>query len=93
MTELLLVTQIIFILILAMSLWGNRKGDHEKKATLENSASKKSEELAKLRGISLSEPLSEKTRPKTMNSVIGQSDGIAALTAALCGKNPQHILI
>ena len=51
------------------------------------------EKLQRLREISLSEPLSEKTRPKTFKDIIGQEDGIKALKAALCGPNPQHVLI
>ena len=34
-----------------------------------------------------------KTRPSELSDIIGQEDGIRALKAALCGPNPQHILI
>ncbi len=51
------------------------------------------EKLAKLRSLKLSEPLSEKTRPQSFNEIIGQEDAIKMLRAALCGPNPQHILI
>ena len=50
-------------------------------------------ELKKLRARKLNMPLSEKARPKRMEDVIGQEDGIRALRAAMCGPNPQHVLI
>ncbi|MEG1524739.1 MAG: S16 family serine protease [Clostridia bacterium] len=49
--------------------------------------------LAKLRAQSLSEPLSELTRPRCFADIIGQQEGIRALEAAICGPNPQHVLI
>src|SRR5690606_5978187 len=39
------------------------------------------------------EPLAERTRPATFFDIIGQEDGIKALRAALCGPNPQHVII
>lgn len=41
----------------------------------------------------LTEPLAEQTRPKKLEEIIGQEKAIKALRAALCGPNPQHILI
>ena len=46
-----------------------------------------------MRARSLSMPLSERARPAQMDDIIGQRDGIRALRAALCGPNPQHVLI
>ena len=51
------------------------------------------ERLQRLRSISLTEPLAEKTRPASFTEIIGQEDGLKALRAALCGPNPQHVLI
>ena len=45
------------------------------------------------REISLTEPLAEQTRPRKLEEIIGQEKAIKALRAALCGPNPQHILI
>jgi Lon-like ATP-dependent protease len=49
--------------------------------------------MNKLRSIHLTEPLAEKTRPHSFSEVVGQDDGIKALRAALCGANPQHVMI
>jgi Lon-like ATP-dependent protease len=49
--------------------------------------------LNKLRQIKLTQPLTEKSRPSTFEEIIGQEKGIKALKAALCGTNPQHVII
>ena len=49
--------------------------------------------LAALRARHLNEPLSERARPTQFADIIGQEAGIRALMAALCGPNPQHVLI
>jgi len=54
---------------------------------------KEMEKLRRMRSVTLTEPLSEKTRPASFDDIVGQEDGIKALKAALCGPNPQHVLI
>ena len=51
------------------------------------------ENLRRMRAISLSEPLAEHVRPRKMEDIIGQEEGIRSLMAILCGKNPQHVII
>lgn len=51
------------------------------------------QKLARMRARRLNEPLSERTRPASFEDIIGQEEGIRALRAALCGPNPQHVLI
>ncbi|GAA3321042.1 hypothetical protein GCM10020331_034590 [Ectobacillus funiculus] len=46
-----------------------------------------------MRMVSLTEPLAERVRPSSFADIIGQEDGIKALKAALCGPNPQHVII
>ncbi len=50
-------------------------------------------QLRAMRARALNMPLSEKARPKRMEDIIGQEEGIKALRAAMCGPNPQHVLI
>ena len=57
------------------------------------SAMKEMEQLKRMRSISLTEPLAEHVRPRTFEDIIGQEEGIKALKAILCGKNPQHVII
>lgn len=51
------------------------------------------ERLNALRRVSLTEPLTEAARPKQLGEIVGQETGLRALKAALCGPNPQHVLI
>ncbi len=50
-------------------------------------------ELRAQRARALNMPLTELARPASMEDIVGQADGIRALRAALCGKNPQHVLL
>ncbi|KGM95854.1 Lon protease [Clostridium novyi A str. 4552] len=54
---------------------------------------KEVEKLKKMKQIKLTEPLTEKSRPKSFKEIIGQEKGIRALEAAICGPNPQHVII
>ncbi|HBK85626.1 MAG TPA: ATP-dependent protease LonB, partial [Firmicutes bacterium] len=63
------------------------------KVAVEKESRKELDKLRRLREISLTEPLSEKTRPARFEEIIGQDDGLRALRAALCGANPQHVII
>ncbi|HWR23097.1 MAG TPA: ATP-dependent protease LonB [Feifaniaceae bacterium] len=49
--------------------------------------------LARMRAKRLNVPLSEMTRPARFEDIVGQEEGIRALKAALCGPNPQHVLL
>ena len=49
--------------------------------------------LQELRARHLNAPLSELARPRCFSDIVGQQEGIRALMAALCGPNPQHVLI
>lgn len=55
--------------------------------------SREMRELEYMRKRTLNTPLSEKARPCRMNEIVGQEDGIRALRAAMCGPNPQHVII
>ena len=54
---------------------------------------KEMDELIRMRSLCLTEPLAEKVRPSSFAEIIGQEDGLKALRAALCGPNPQHVLL
>jgi Lon-like ATP-dependent protease len=69
------------------------KSQQVSKSAIEKESHKEIEKLRKLREIKLTEPLSEKTRPSTLDDIVGQEQGLKALRAALCGPNPQHIII
>ncbi|BCZ47631.1 ATP-dependent protease [Clostridium gelidum] len=69
------------------------KPQKSKNIVIDRENTKELNKLNKLREISLTEPLAEKSRPKAFEEIIGQEKGIKALKAALCGPNPQHVII
>lgn len=91
--NILAAINLFFAIIIGLYFLNLLKGQQGNKVAIEKESKKELEKLQKLREISLSEPLSEKTRPKDLREVIGQEEGIKALKAALCGPNPQHVLI
>ncbi|HHV79269.1 MAG TPA: ATP-dependent protease LonB [Firmicutes bacterium] len=54
---------------------------------------KELEKLQAMRAVSLTKPLAELTRPGQITEIIGQEEGLMCLRAALCGPNPQHVII
>lgn len=93
MNNIMLFVQLTFTVIAGLYFFTMLKSQYSSKNSVTKDSEEEMERLRKLNKISLTEPLTEKTRPKTVKEVIGQKDGIRALRAALCGKNPQHILI
>ncbi|MGB3973509.1 MAG: ATP-binding protein, partial [Peptococcia bacterium] len=69
------------------------RGQQGSKTAVQKESHKEMDKLAKLRSIKLTQPLAERTRPNMFQEIIGQKEGIKALKAALCGPNPQHIII
>ncbi len=85
--------QVFFAVIIGMYFWNLLKAQQGNKTAVERESHKELEKLRRLRQISLTEPLAEKTRPMTFDEIIGQSEGLKSLRAALCGPNPQHVII
>ncbi|ANB62012.1 ATP-dependent protease LonB [Anoxybacteroides amylolyticum] len=92
-TNIALVVQLFFGIIIGLYFWNLLKNQRVQKVSIDKESRKEMEQLRKLRSISLTEPLAEKVRPKHFADIVGQEDGIKALKAALCGPNPQHVII
>ncbi|WP_075809978.1 ATP-dependent protease LonB [Clostridium perfringens] len=84
-----LLMSILFYIYMSKSFASKKKDN----SVLEKENEKEMEKLNKLRMIKLTEPLTEKSRPSNLEEIIGQEKGIKALKAALCGPNPQHVII
>lgn len=87
------LVNLFFAIVIGLYFWNLLRSQQTNKVAVDRESRKEMEKLQRLRKISLSEPLSEKTRPANFNEIIGQEEGIKALKAALCGPNPQHVLI
>ncbi|NLJ77239.1 MAG: ATP-dependent protease LonB [Peptococcaceae bacterium] len=85
--------QVFFAVIIGLYFWNLLKAQNGNKCAVEKESRKEIEKLQRMRSISLTEPLSEKTRPTNFSEVIGQEEGLKSLRAALCGPNPQHVII
>jgi len=88
-----LIIQFFFSIIIGLYFLNLLKSQQGNKSAIEKESRKELEKLRKLKEIKLTEPLSEKTRPATLKDIIGQEQGLKALRAALCGPNPQHVII
>lgn len=93
LTIVMLLIQVIFGAIIGVYFWTQLQNQKQTKNAVEKESKKELEKLHKLRSISLTQPLTEKTRPTSIEDIVGQEDGLRALSAALCGPNPQHVLI
>ncbi|MGI6705303.1 MAG: ATP-dependent protease LonB [Clostridia bacterium] len=93
LTSVLVIIQLFFAIVIGMYFLNLLKSQQGNKIAVERESKKEMEKLQRLREIALSEPLSEKTRPSSFRDIIGQEEGIKALEAALCGPNPQHVII
>lgn len=85
--------QIFFIIVMGLYFLNLLRGQQGTKVAVNKESRKEMEKLEKMRLIKLSQPLSERTRPNAFQDIIGQEEGVKALKAALCGPNPQHIII
>ena len=93
LSGIVMVVQLIFAVVIGLYFWGMLKSQQGNKVAVERESRKELEKLEKMRKITLTTPLAEKTRPTNFEEIVGQKEGIKALRAALCGPNPQHILI
>ncbi len=93
LTGTFLIIQFFFSVIIGLYFLNLLKSQKGNKSAIEKESRKELEKLRHLKEIKLTEPLSEKTRPSSINDIVGQKQGIKALRAALCGPNPQHVII
>jgi Lon-like ATP-dependent protease len=90
---ILYIVQFIFAVIIGLYFWNLLKNQQGKKTVIFKESEKENSKLKQMRSIKLSEPLSSLTRTNNLNDVVGQKEGIDMLRSALCGINPQHVII
>ncbi|WP_282941248.1 ATP-dependent protease LonB [Paenibacillus sp. RC67] len=90
---ILMIIQLFFAVVIGMYFWNLLRNQQSNRTAVDKESKKELEKLRKLRSISLNKPLAEKTRPSAMADIVGQKEGLRALKAALCGANPQHVII
>jgi len=93
LTLILMFVQVFFAVVIGMYFWNLLRNQQTNRSAVDKESRKELEKLRKLRSVSLTKPLAEKTRPSSMQDIVGQKEGLRALKAALCGPNPQHVII
>ena len=87
------VIQIFFAMVIGVYFLNLLRSQRSGKQRVTFNAEKERDKLNEMRKVHLTEPLTAKTRPASFADVIGQEEGIKALRAAMCGPNPQHVII
>ncbi|GIM27554.1 ATP-dependent protease [Clostridium polyendosporum] len=93
MSNILIVLQVLMLIFLLVFIMNNTTTQRNNKVVIDKENNKEMERLNKMRAVKLTQPLTERSRPATFDEIIGQEKGIKALKAALCGPNPQHVII
>lgn len=90
---ILYIIQLFFAIVIGIYFWNLLKSQQKGKSVIVRESEKEKSRLREMRNIKLTEPLSSLSRPTTFQDVVGQEDGISILRSALCGPNPQHVII
>ena len=85
--------QLFFSCVVGIYFLVQLKNQTSSKTNINKDSGIKYEKMKELRNVKLTEPLSEKVRPRYEEDIIGQKNAMKALKIALCGPNPQHIII
>jgi Lon-like ATP-dependent protease len=92
-TGMMVLIQLFFGVVIGLYFWNLLKSQHTQRRSVDKESQKEMDQLRRMRKIKLTEPLSERVRPKNFADIVGQSHGIRSLQAAICGPNPQHVII
>ena len=79
--------------MIGLYFWNLLRNQKTNRTAVDRESRKEMDKLRKLRSISLTKPLSEKTRPQSIKILSGKEMDCARLKAALCSANPQHVII
>lgn len=93
MVEVFMILQFVLTVVMGLYFLNALKGQKSQKTVIDRENKKEMTKLMVMRNIKLTEPLAEKSRPAAFSEIVGQEKGIRALKAALCGPNPQHVII
>jgi len=93
LSTVLMFVQVFFAVVIGIYFWNLLRNQKSNRSAVDRESRKEMDKLRKLRSISLTKPLAEKTRPASMMDIVGQKEGLRALKAALCSGNPQHVLV
>lgn len=90
---ILYLIQLFFAIVIGIYFWNLLKSQQSRKTVILKESEKEIAHLRQMRNCRLTEPLSSLTRPTSFHDVVGQTEGLELLRSALCGPNPQHVII
>ena len=93
LSMILMLIQVFFAVVIGVYFWNLLRNQKSNRSAVDRESRKEMDKLRKLRSISLTKPLAERTRPVSITDIVGQKEGLRALKAALCSSNPQHVLV
>lgn len=91
--SLVTLLNLLFVVVVGLYFATLLRQQQGSRAVVERESRKELERLQKMRALRLGEPLAERIRPRSFADIVGQEEGVKALRAALCGPNPQHVII
>ncbi|MFB5678540.1 ATP-dependent protease LonB [Paenibacillus terreus] len=92
-TMMVIIVQLFFGIVIGLYFLNLLRSQKTNRSAVDRESRKELDKLRKLRSVTLTKPLAEKTRPASIEDIVGQKDGLRALKAALCSANPQHVII
>ena len=92
-TIIIMLVNLFFGVVIGLYFWNMLRSQKSNRSAVEKESRKEMDKLRKLRAISLTKPLAEKSRPAKLEDIVGQKDGLRAMKAALCSGNPQHVIV
>jgi Lon-like ATP-dependent protease len=78
LTSVITFIQFFFVIVIGLYFWNLLRSQQGTRVAVERESRKEIEKLKRLRAISLTVPLSERTRPSAFSEIIGQADGITS---------------
>jgi Lon-like ATP-dependent protease len=90
---ILLIVQLLLLLVFIGYFVRVVRSQNQQRSVIFRDSHRQLEKWQELRKLKLKKSLAESTRPSSLHEVIGQEQGIRLLRAALCGTNPQHVII
>ncbi|MHC1684563.1 MAG: ATP-dependent protease LonB [Clostridiaceae bacterium] len=93
MTNFIMLIQLLVTVIMGIYFFNALKNNQTNKIHIDRENKKELDNLKKMRALNLTIPMTEKSRPTGFEEIVGQDKGIKALKAAICGRNPQHVII
>ncbi len=91
--DYLMLVQLFFAVVIGLYFWNSLRNQQTNRTAVDRESRKEMEKLRKMRSISLTKPLAEKTRPARWSDIVGQKEGLARAESSALRPNPQHVII